>query len=156
LHRIWSTDWFRNPQRESDKLLAAIRDAKTKAVAPKTEFVSDDDLPELDEEEATSEPAAGNGIEESDVPSNTVHYKECVLTVPFRRDLLDIPVSEISRFALEVVEAEGPIHTHEVARRIWELLAFKKRGNGYLPTSSRVCSICHERGTLLGKVNFGR
>ena len=92
LYRIWSTDWFRNPQRESDKLLAAIRDAKTKAVGPKIELVSDDDLPELDEEEATSEPATGEGFDENDVPSNTVHYKECVLTVPFRRDLLDIPV----------------------------------------------------------------
>src|SRR6185436_19376783 len=26
LHRIWSTDWFRNPQRETGKLLAVIRD----------------------------------------------------------------------------------------------------------------------------------
>src|SRR5262249_35182205 len=26
LHRIWSTDWFRNPQREIDRLLVAIRD----------------------------------------------------------------------------------------------------------------------------------
>ena len=132
LHRIWSTDWFRNPQRESDKLLAAIRDAKTKAVGPKIELVSDDDLPELDEEEATSEFAAGVGIDENDVPSNTVHYKECVLTVPFRRDLLDIPVSEISRFALEVVEAEGPIHTYEVARRIREAFSLQKTGKRIL------------------------
>ena len=55
MHRIWSTDWFRNPQRETNKLLAAIKDAKDKAAAPKTELIPDDDLPELDEEDSASE-----------------------------------------------------------------------------------------------------
>ena len=50
LHRIWSTEWFRNPQRETDKLLAAIKDAKTKTGSPKIEVTPDDDLPELDQE----------------------------------------------------------------------------------------------------------
>src|SRR6185436_9163841 len=27
LHRVWSTDWFRNPRRETDRLLAEIRTA---------------------------------------------------------------------------------------------------------------------------------
>ena len=31
LHRIWSTDWFRNPPREADRLSAAIASAKAKA-----------------------------------------------------------------------------------------------------------------------------
>jgi hypothetical protein len=86
----------------------------------------------LDEAEVTSVSAAGDGIDELDMPSNAVHYKECVLTVPFRRDLLDIPVSELSRFALEVVEAEGPIHTHEVARRIREAFRLQKTGKRIL------------------------
>jgi len=132
LHRIWSTDWFRNPQRESDKLLAAIKQSQANAVRPKIERVPDDDIPELDEAEVTSVSAAGDGIDELDMPSNAVHYKECVLTVPFRRDLLDIPVSELSRFALEVVEAEGPIHTHEVARRIREAFRLQKTGKRIL------------------------
>jgi hypothetical protein len=130
LHRIWSTDWFRNPQRESDKLLAAIKDAKSKSVGPKVEPISDDDdLPELDEDESIAAPHKGNN--EAETPSDSVQYKECVLTVPFRRDLLDIPVVELSRFALEVVEAEGPIHTYEVARRIREAFRLQKTGKGY-------------------------
>ena len=51
LHRIWSTDWFRNPQREANKLLGAIKDAKDKKASPKIEVIPDDDLPELDEQE---------------------------------------------------------------------------------------------------------
>jgi very-short-patch-repair endonuclease len=30
LHRIWSTDWFRNSASETDRLLSAIRDAETR------------------------------------------------------------------------------------------------------------------------------
>ena len=132
LHRIWSTEWFRNPQREFDKLLAAIREAKNKAVTPKTELVSDDDIPELDEKETTAEAELDDVNDEADIPSNTVVYKECVLTVPFRRDLLDIPVAEFSRFTLEVVGAEGPIHTYEVARRIREAFGLQKTGKRIL------------------------
>jgi very-short-patch-repair endonuclease len=132
LHRIWSTEWFRNPQRETNKLLAAIREAQNKAVSPKTELVSDDDLPELDEEDSTAETAPHDVNDETDIPSNTSLYKECVLTVPFRRDLLDLPISETSRFALEIVEAEGPIHTHEVARRIREAFGLQKTGKRIL------------------------
>jgi hypothetical protein len=55
-----------------------------------------------------------------------------VLTVPFRRNLLDIPVQELSLFALEVVEAEGPVHTDEVARRIREAFRLQKTGKRIL------------------------
>jgi very-short-patch-repair endonuclease len=133
LHRIWSTDWFRNLQRETDKLLAAINEAQKKTVGPKTGLVTDDDLPELDEEEGTPEVALDNDVnDEGNVAPNAVQYRECVLTVPFRRDLLDLPISETSRFALEVVEAEGPIHTHEVARRIREAFRLQKTGKRIL------------------------
>ena len=54
LHRIWSTDWFRNPQRESDKLLAVIKTAKDKAGSPKVEVIQDDDLPEMEEQDTTA------------------------------------------------------------------------------------------------------
>ena len=128
LHRIWSTDWFRNPQREANKLLAAIKDAKDKAAAPKTEPIPDDDLPELDEQDSASEAVTADGIDEPDTPSNTVQYKECALTIPFRRNLLDLSVLETSRFALVIVEAEGPVHTEEVARRIREAFGLQKTG----------------------------
>jgi very-short-patch-repair endonuclease len=49
LHRIWSTDWFRNPQRETDKLLAAIRAAKDNAGIPKVTPMPDEDLLEAED-----------------------------------------------------------------------------------------------------------
>ena len=37
LHRIWSTDWFRNPARETDRLLSAIREAEFRKHTAPTE-----------------------------------------------------------------------------------------------------------------------
>jgi hypothetical protein len=73
-----------------------------------------------------------NGADHSDTPSNAIQYKECTLTVPFRRDLLDLTILETSRIALVVVEAEGPVHTEEVARRIREAFGLQKTGKRIL------------------------
>jgi very-short-patch-repair endonuclease len=49
LHRIWSTDWFRNPARETDRLLSAIREAESrKHTAPAEDpdvETTDDSIP---------------------------------------------------------------------------------------------------------------
>jgi very-short-patch-repair endonuclease len=135
LHRIWSTDWFRSPQRESAKLLASIRTAKDKAAGPKVEAVHDDDLPEVEEQNSVSDDAFATVVKDLDEPvvlSNTVEYKECPPTVPYRRDLLGLSVTEIARIALDVVEAEGPIHTEEVARRVREAFGLQKTGKRIL------------------------
>jgi very-short-patch-repair endonuclease len=132
VHRIWSTDWFHNPQRETNKLLAAIKDAQNRAASPCVELTADDDLPETEvDEQDAAETVLAEDIDDSEMP-NTVQYKECALTVPIRRNLLDLSVLETSRFALVVVEAEGPIHTEEVARRIREAFGLQKTGKRIL------------------------
>jgi very-short-patch-repair endonuclease len=134
LHRIWSTDWFRNPQRECDKLLSAIKTAKDKADRPKVEVTDNDDLAGSEENhdfEATLTTSAID-IDDPAVLSNTVQYEECAPTVPYRRDLLELPLTEVARIALMVVEAEGPIHTEEAARRIREAFGLQKTGRRIL------------------------
>jgi very-short-patch-repair endonuclease len=130
LHRIWSTDWFHNPQSASSKLLAAISEAKTKAGKPGVQIISDEELPEEDAQERSDESVTIP--DDADVPLNAVPYKECALTIPYRRDLLELSVIEISRLALVVVESEGPIHTDEVARRIREAFDLQRTGNRIL------------------------
>ena len=52
--------------------------------------------------------------------------------MPVRRDLLDLTIPEIARMALIVVEAEGPVHSEEVARRIREAFGLQKTGRRIL------------------------
>jgi hypothetical protein len=142
--------------RESDKLLTAIRHAKESAVRPKNEPPSDDDLPELDQTESSSvSTEVGNiGDEEPKPSSSAIPYKEAVITVPFGRDLLDIPAGELSRFSLEVVEAEEPIHTHEVARRIREAFRLQKTGKRILAHVKSSLQLLARKGTVIEEGEF--
>jgi very-short-patch-repair endonuclease len=129
LHRIWSTDWFRNPRRETNKLLAAIASARTKIDNLQKEALADDELTEAPEAEDEAEPFDSD---DSDASSCAIDYEECALSVPVRRDLLELSISEVARIALVVVEAEGPIHSEEVARRIREAFGLQKTGRRIL------------------------
>jgi very-short-patch-repair endonuclease len=131
LHRIWSTDWFHKPQRESSRLFSAIAEAKSKGGHPTAELL-DDELLESETQDAAEETTLSNGPDEPDIPSSAVEYKECALTIPVRRELLELSVLEVSRLALVVVEAEGPIHADEVARRIREAFGLQKTGKRIL------------------------
>ena len=132
LHRIWSTDWFRNPHRETDRLIASIKDAKNKTPKHKVEVAPEDDLPEMDEQDSEPQGGLQDENDEPDMPSNTVRYKECALTVPIRRELLELSAIETARLALAVIEVEGPIHTEEIARRIREAFGLQKTGKRIL------------------------
>jgi very-short-patch-repair endonuclease len=147
LHRIWSTDWFRNPVRETDRLLSAIRDVETRTRSPSA---VPQDLDEAPDEPPSLPPTP----EESELPLETAdesseagtEYKECSLVVPYGRNLLDLSIAEVGRLALAVVEAEGPVHTEEVARRIREAFGLQKTGNRILK---------HVREALMAQARSG-
>ena len=118
-----------------DKLLAAIKAAKDAKVDPTLQVMVDRDLAQSEQpDNLVSSPAArANGdVDATDAPSTTLPYKECSLTVPRHRDLLDLSVPDIARIALIVVEREGPIHTEEVARRIREAFGLQRTGSRIL------------------------
>jgi very-short-patch-repair endonuclease len=137
LHRIWSTDWFRNPQRETGKLIAAIRETRElwqRAPILDEEVSEADTISEEPEDEVLglSAPDLEGVIGDRHLPSNVDDYRECALSVPVGRALLDLSVSELARLSRSVVEAEGPVHTEEVARRIREAFGLQKTGRRIL------------------------
>jgi very-short-patch-repair endonuclease len=127
LHRIWSTDWFRNPQRETDKLIDMILKATE---LPGASTLDPEDI--ISEESTELLTSAPPDLEEAvvnrNLPSSVEDYRECALSVPVGRPLLDLSVSELARLSRVVVEAEGPVHTEEVARRIREAFGLQKTG----------------------------
>ena len=130
LHRIWSTDWFRNPVRETGKLIAAIRNAAEQRIRPEVPLPLP---PETESEPGDGEmPVYPPPQGDRERPSNVKQYEELVLAVPRNGELLDLPIGEIGRLAQQVVEAEGPIHTEEVARRIREAFGLQQTGRRIL------------------------
>ena len=129
LHRIWSTDWFRNPQREIARLLAAIEHACASAPPLATPA-----LPPSPVAEETPEPApVGPQVVALELPA----YNESRPPVPTHRDLLTLKPFEMAALTAFVVKEEGPIHEEEVARRIREAFGFKGRETGYSARSMR-------------------
>jgi very-short-patch-repair endonuclease len=128
LFRIWSTDWFRNPANATDRLLSAIRDAENRTSEP-VDLDAEDEAISIPS--TLDEAAAPEEADQSHTDSGT-EYKECSLVVPYGRSLLDLGTAEVGRLALVVVEAEGPVHTEEVARRIREAFGLQRTGNRIL------------------------
>jgi very-short-patch-repair endonuclease len=124
LHRIWSTDWFRNPQREIARLLAAIEHACASAPPLATPA-----LPPSPVAEEIPEPApVGPRVVARELPA----YDECRPPAPTHRDLLTLKPFEMAALTAFVVKEEGPIHAEEVARRIREAFGLQRTGNRIL------------------------
>lgn len=112
IHRIWSTDWFRNQERELKRLVAAIEEARVAAAAgdhakhevPKKEAA-------VIERESTDEPPESG-------KDGVLQYRKAEHSYTFNEDLLTTPVHVIASWVVKIVNVESPVHVNEVARRI--------------------------------------
>lgn len=118
VHRIWSGDWFKRPQEQLERLIAAIEAAKLElqrgnaaaARLPAYEIIS------VDREFVTE---MGLGMSEPDIGA-AVPYVEAAVTRPSHvsGDLHLAPTGVLSQLAEAVVKAEGPVHFDEVVVRL--------------------------------------
>ncbi|MFZ0547792.1 MAG: DUF3320 domain-containing protein, partial [Candidatus Promineifilaceae bacterium] len=114
IHRIWSTDWFRNPEQELERTIAAIeaaangKTAEPKAGGSRTkafQLMTDNQIDRLEER-----------------PSARVlqapRYQVAALRIPAQKELYELPRSQVVGLVQQVVDVEGPVHEDEVRRRI--------------------------------------
>ena len=123
LHRIWSTDWFQNQDREFDRLVSAITSATAltsneiaEGSAKPSEFV------ELERDEH-SRPIDETGA-----------YVECDIQVEYTGVYLhQAPAYVVANWVEKIVSVESPVHVSEIIRRIREAAYVAKAG-------SRICA----------------
>jgi very-short-patch-repair endonuclease len=152
LHRIWSTDWFRHPLRETDRLIAAIRTASDHRSKPELPLP----LPEVEPESPGTHVLVEPLPEIPVSPDNVVPYTEIALRVGLGRDLLDVSIGEIGRLCQRVVEWEGPVHTSEVARRIREAYGLQQTGSRILAHIVDGLVSQERAGVIQGSQSFWR
>jgi very-short-patch-repair endonuclease len=111
IHRIWSTDWFKYPERETKRLLTAIEEAKAYSVSAPAPARVEDSQAEIQRVKVT-------------LPS-TASVKEAEPYQVWDKliDLRGIGFHQISPYEMapwvaDVVEVEGPVHPDEVAKRL--------------------------------------
>ena len=132
IHRIWSTDWFRNPDRELGKVAEAIEAAKVH-VSPSPETPPENDIP--DSNGGTKVPEVDPSIPVHPAPEPqknplTEEYKLAELYIFTNGlDLHAVSSSTMADWIQSVVKIESPVHLDEVARRIATAAGVRRIGS---------------------------
>src|SRR5690606_1429384 len=118
IHRIWSTDWFRDPQRELKRAVAAIERAKAEPVterprpaAPSAPTVVRSEEPPPEEAPALTQPYVVAELKGHPYP------------------LHEVPITSLAAGVAKAVRLESPVHIDEVARRIMTASGVSRLGS---------------------------
>jgi very-short-patch-repair endonuclease len=117
LHRIWSTDWFRNPEQEIDRVLAAIESAREAARAR----LANGQSPAPAEAPDAPPKMAREAPSEDDSPLAAPAYVKARLAlVAATTELHQESPEQLATQVKAVIDIEAPVHISEVTRRIME------------------------------------
>jgi very-short-patch-repair endonuclease len=155
IHRIWSTDWFRNPQRELQKTIAAIEGAKEAAIRPASQ-------PENGSRSMGANPVmrlspAGPNVIPIALrppPASVPKYQLAQIQVILRSDLHLIDAGDVARWLSEVVAVESPVHWLEAARRVANAAGVQRLGNRIQDAFKRGCRSGCYSGRFAMRDNF--
>ena len=117
IHRVWSTDWFRNPERELKRVVEAINKAWKSAL----------DEDEEDEDAIVDTALVREGAEES--ASKIPPYETAELPEQIASKEVHLhSVGALAGWVELVVKTESPVHFDEVAKRIVEAAGITRVG----------------------------
>jgi very-short-patch-repair endonuclease/DNA polymerase III delta prime subunit len=120
IHRVWSIDWFKNQDRELQRVLESV--AKFRAILTIQDEALEDEVKDILTKTLDREIVAPNERE-------TIHYQTALLPDEIRTQEIHLhPIGKIALWITNVVEVEGPVHINEVARRIGEAAGVARIG----------------------------
>nr|WP_315820390.1 DUF3320 domain-containing protein [Paraflavitalea speifideiaquila] len=119
IYRVWSTDWFRDPDRELKRLAAAIEQAK-----------EGQHIDDAIEEEEPVEPIV---LEREELPEPAMDIPDYEFAkVPADIAAQEIHLHSVPKLSIwieEIVKVESPVHFDEVARRMIEAAGIARIGS---------------------------
>lgn len=128
LHRIWSTEWYRNPGQELERAMAAIQRAKEDSLNGIN--AASYTIPVTKESVTIVRDESTCGDQQGCLEERILPYERYVPYVSlFGGELYQIPVFQLFDPVYEVVVAESPIHKMEIVRRVTEGAGLKRSGS---------------------------
>ena len=129
-HRIWSTDWFRNAEHETNRVIDAINAAQesfeaTAETAQLSNFASSE----------TVEPPARIQLdrEAADVTNDTTHATRYVsVDLPLQMegsDIVSAPLHTLRALVTAVVDGEAPVSIDIISRRLMAAFGVSRAGS---------------------------
>lgn len=135
-HRIWSTDWFYNRHFEIERLRTALSEARHRSdQGPRVEGANQARSIEPAEVEAT--PILVPEVVVRQMPP----YQRAFFHVSTSNEPHEAPVSMLANLARRIVDAEGPIHVEEIARRVASCFGKEKAGSRILTATESALSV---------------
>jgi very-short-patch-repair endonuclease len=141
IHRIWSTDYFRHPAREIDRVIEAIERAR---VALPTK------LPEPEVNSPIATPILAQPVPlERHVQNEIAKYVMAQPDVQLRGlELHEINLNMLSAWVEEVVNVESPIHFEEAVRRVANSVGIQRLGSRIRETFERAVASLVRSGRI--------
>ncbi|WGM40311.1 DUF3320 domain-containing protein [Caulobacter sp. NIBR1757] len=156
VHRIWSGDWFKRPQEQLDRVIAAVEAAKVElaregvaaaARLPAYEIIS------VEREDVTEMGLVG--VSEADA-GLSVAYVEVPVVRPSHVyvEIHEAPTGILSQLAEAVVEGEGPVHFDEVVVRIRTAWGAGRAGGRIREAIRRAVEVSRRQGRIIADGEF--
>ncbi|BAV05968.1 AAA domain-containing protein [Filimonas lacunae] len=143
--QVWSTDWYRNPDRELQRLIAIIE-------AAKVQLSLDDSIEEEMQE------SKGGLIREEVVMQEVLQpsYQFAVLSAAeiSGQEMHLHPVSKLSGWVEEVVKVESPVHFEEAAKRVLTAAGVGKLGGRIRESLQQAIQHAVQNGRIIVKEDF--
>ncbi|HVT04157.1 MAG TPA: DUF3320 domain-containing protein, partial [Thermoanaerobaculia bacterium] len=144
IHRIWSTDWYRNKTQTIERLVLAVEAAKSSPPpGPPAALYAPPPLQES--RDIIESPAAPPVGAESWVDTIPL-YETCTrMSISTRGELHEYPTSDLARAVSEIVDVEGPVHMDEVIRRIRTFCAVGRAGSRIRSAIARAARLAEKQ-----------
>ncbi len=140
IHRIWSTDWYKSPEKEIDKAIDAIKKAAEKNFYNEVE---------IEQTEAEHSPVIAR---EDAVANNEIgvlpYIKAEIVISLYGRDFHNLTIRELVPHIIEIVEVESPIHIDELTRRLRLAADIQKAGARIQQLVADACRYAHQKGNI--------
>lgn len=154
IHRIWSSDWFRNSEMELRRAIEAIEKAKihwmaVDACETQTQIQAKSILaPDLIERGQQTKQDATAGI-------SSIRYERVQLVVKLRnRELHMLSTNELLQYIELVVGTEGPVHSDIVVQRITDGAGVQRAGNRIQRSIENAIAFASRSGRVRAKNEF--
>jgi very-short-patch-repair endonuclease len=126
IYRIWSSDWFRNPEKALKRAVEAIEQAKIywTGIDGTDTTVRVKSIPK-----ATSI-ARGKETQQDGPGLNSAPYQAAAIIVKLgTRELHQVLASELAKYVENIADIEGPVHREVVIRRVTTGAGVQRAGN---------------------------
>lgn len=154
IHRIWSTDWFRNRLPTQERLIKAIEQANTdlkqndgKAATQRRNHVPKQPL--------TIQRESKYDQESEKIDDQVPLYQACKsIGISTLGNLHEISPSLLAKAVTEVVKIEAPVHKNEVIHRIRATWGLHRTGNRIVIAVERGIEVAKQMGQIERRGSF--